>query len=160
MLLFHTRYPLSCLLGFDPKTIDHDVLVVHGANGGIAGNDVKILSYTDRVINVNGINNHHQLTDIRIGSVAAWTLSQRGPVILIMHQYAVYQTNGTIHSCVQLEHFKNIVDDHSIKARGLQRITTHDGYVFPDRLILSMVYHTSRCVSRPIRKWILSHMSS
>ena len=133
-----------------PKTLDHDTgilrdtvivtkhqstsargaLVDRGANGGIAGNDVKILSYTDRVINVTGIDNH-QLTDIRIGTVAAHTVSQRGPVIIIMHQYAVYQTNRTIHSCVQLEHFKNIVDDRSIKAGGKQRITTHDGYVFP-----------------------------
>ena len=59
-----------------PKSLDHDVtlfrdtvvvtkhqstsdrgaLVDRGANGGIAGNDVKILSYTDRVINVTVFN--------------------------------------------------------------------------------------------------------
>ena len=112
------------------STAERGALVDRGANGGIAGNDVKILSYTDRVINMTGIDNH-QLTDIRIGTVAAHAVSQRGPVILIMHQYAVYQQNRTIHSCVQLEHFKNIVDDRSLKAGGKQRITTHDGYVFP-----------------------------
>ena len=71
-------------------TAERGALVDRGANGGIAGNDAKILSYTDRVINVTGIDNH-QLTDIRIGTVAAHAVSQRGPVILIMHQFAVYQ---------------------------------------------------------------------
>ena len=114
-------------------------LVDRGANGGIAGNDVKIVSKTGRKINVTGINNH-QLNDIPIGTVAGHAVSQRGECIVIMHQYAIHQTNRSIHSCVQLEHFGNIVDDRSLKAGGLQRVTTLDGYVFPLDIIEGLPY--------------------
>ena len=121
-------------------------LVDRGANGGIAGNDVKIVSKTGRTINVTGINNH-QLTNIPIGTVAAHAVSQRGECILIMHQYAIHQTNRSIHSCVQLEHFNNTVDDRSLKAGGLQRITTLDGYVFPLDIIEGLPYIKMRIPS-------------
>jgi hypothetical protein len=46
---------------------------------------------------VFGIDNH-QLTGIKIATVAAYAESQCGPVILVMHQYAVHQANRTIHT--------------------------------------------------------------
>jgi hypothetical protein len=70
------------------------------------------------------------LTKIKIGTIGSYADSQRGPVILIMHQYAIYQQNQTIHSSVQQECFKSVVDDRSIKADGMQRITTNKGYIF------------------------------
>ena len=121
-------------------------LVDRGANGGIAGNDVKIISKTGRTINVTGINNH-QLSNVPIGTVAAHAVSQRGECIIIMHQYAIHQTNRSIHSCVQLEHFKNQVEDRSLKAGGLQRITTLDGYVFPLDIIEGLPYLKMRIPS-------------
>ena len=114
-------------------------LIDRGANGGIAGDDVKVISYTDRLVDVTGIDNH-QITSIRIGTVGAVAESQRGSVIVIMHQYALHQRNRTIHSCVQLEHFKNQVDDRSLKAGGMQRVTTNDGYVFPLDIIDGLPY--------------------
>jgi Reverse transcriptase (RNA-dependent DNA polymerase) len=114
-------------------------LIDRGANGGIAGNDVRIISTSDRTVDVTGIDNH-QLTSIKIGTVGSFAESQRGPVIIIMHQYAIYQSHRSIHSCVQLEHFKNRVDDRSLKAGGLQRITTNDGYVFPLDIIHGLPY--------------------
>ena len=111
------------------KTSD-GALIDRGANGGIAGNDVRVISTTGCTVNITGIDNH-QLTQIKIGTVGSYAESQRGPVILVMHQYAIFQSHRTIHSCVQLEHFKNQVDDRSLKAGGMQRITTNDGYVFP-----------------------------
>jgi hypothetical protein len=84
-------------------------LIDQGANSGIAGNDVCIISTTGRTVDVTGIDNH-QLCSIKIGTVGAYADTQRGPVILIMHQYAIHQAHRTIHSCVQLEHFKNTVD--------------------------------------------------
>jgi hypothetical protein len=114
-------------------------LVDRGANGGIAGNDCRIISYSDRTVDVTGIANH-QLTSIKIGTVGAYARSQRGPVILIMNQYAIFQEFRTIHSSVQLEHFRNTVDDRSIKAGGNQRITTNDGYVFPLDIIGGLPY--------------------
>jgi hypothetical protein len=114
-------------------------LIDRGANGGIAGNDVRVISTTDRVVDVTGIDNH-LLTSIKIGTVGALAHSQRGPVIIIMHQYALHQQQRTIHSCVQLEYFKNKVDDRSLKAGGLQRLTTIDGCVFPLDIIQGLPY--------------------
>jgi hypothetical protein len=114
-------------------------LIDRGANGGIAGNDVCIISTTGRTIDVTGIG-HHQLCSIKIGTVGAYADTQRGPAILIMHQYAIHQVHRTIHSCVQLEHFKNTVDDKSIKASGGQRLTTPDGYVIPIDIIGGLPY--------------------
>jgi hypothetical protein len=114
-------------------------LIDQGANGGIAGNDVRIISTTGRTVNVTGIDNH-QLCSIKIGTVGACADTQCGPAILIMYQYAIHQAHRTIHSCVQLEHFKNTVDDKSIKASGGQRLTTPDGYVIPIDIIGGLPY--------------------
>jgi hypothetical protein len=114
-------------------------LIDHGTNGGIAGNDVRVISTTDRVVDVTSIDNH-QLTSIKVRSVGALAHSQRRPVIIIMHQYALHQQQRTIHSCAQLEYFKNKVDDRSLKAGGLQRLTTVDGYVFPLDIIQGLPY--------------------
>jgi hypothetical protein len=61
----------------------HGALVDRGANGGIAGSNVRIISTID----------NHQLTKIKIGTVGSYADSHHGPVILIMHQYAIYQQN-------------------------------------------------------------------
>jgi hypothetical protein len=53
-------------------------------------------------------------------------------VIAILHQYVYTGKGKTIHSCGQLEWYKNDVDDKSIKVPGgLQRIQTNDGYAIP-----------------------------
>jgi hypothetical protein len=57
-----------------------------------------------------------------------------------MHQYAIYQQNQAIHSSVQLEHFKSVVDDRSVKAGGMQRITTNEGNIFPLDIIGGLPY--------------------
>jgi hypothetical protein len=130
-------------------------LIDRGANGGIAGDDVCIISTTGRTVDVTGIDSH-QLCSIKIGTVGAYADTQRGPAILIIHQYAIHQAHRTIHFCVQLEHFKNTVDDKSIKASGGQHLTTPDGYVIPIDILVD--YHMSRCVHTPIPNTIRSLM--
>ena len=109
-------------------------LVDCGANGSLAGTDVRVISKTHRSVDVRGIDNH-QLTDIAIGTVGGVVPTQKGPVIAIMHQYALLGKGSSIHSPGQLEWFKNDVNDKSIKIGGLQRITTLDGYVIPLSII-------------------------
>eukprot|EP00980_Cylindrotheca_fusiformis_P021811 scaffold8646_cov116-Cylindrotheca_fusiformis.AAC.1 len=108
-------------------------LVDRGANGGIAGNDVRVIAYhpDHRRVDIRGIDNH-EITSIPIVTAGGLCQTQRGPVIAILHQYAYHPTQGkTIHSSGQLEHYHNDVNDRSIKVGGLQRIKTPDGYVFP-----------------------------
>jgi len=108
-------------------------LVDRGANGGLAGADVRIVEkhISPRLVDISGIDSH-QVTDLPIVTVGGVVPSQRGSVIAILHQYAYLGQGKTIHSSGQLEHFKNDVNDRSLRVPGgLQRITTNDGYVHP-----------------------------
>jgi hypothetical protein len=57
------------------------------ANGGIAGDDVRIINRTGQQVDVQGIDNH-QIVDIPIVTAGAVVKTQRGEVIIVMHQYA------------------------------------------------------------------------
>ena len=105
-------------------------LVDRGANGGLAGSDVRIITKTDRTIDVNGIDNH-QVSNLPIVTAGGVATSQLGEVIVILNQYAGIPEGRTIHSSVQLEHFANMVDTKPQKVRGgKQSIETPDGYKF------------------------------
>jgi hypothetical protein len=106
-------------------------LVDRGANGGVAGNDVRVIFKTNRTVDIRGIDNH-QVTNIPIGTVGGVVNSQKGPIIVIMHQYALLGKGTSIHSPCQLEAYHNDVNDRSIHIKGgLQRIQTLDGYTIP-----------------------------
>ena len=109
---------------------DNMSLIDRGANGGIAGNDVRVLFKTNRTVDIRGIDNH-QLTDIGIGTVGGVVDTHKGPVIAIMHQYALIGKGHSIHAPCQIEHFKNLVDDKSKLVSGKQCIKTLDGYALP-----------------------------
>ena len=117
-------------------------LVDRGANGGMAGQDVRIIESSPyRFVNVEGID-RHQITDIPIVTCGAYVVSKnRGPVIAIFHQYAGIQRGPTIHSSGQLEAFENKVNDRSrkIDAEG-QLIVTSDGYEFPLHIRNGLAY--------------------
>jgi hypothetical protein len=82
-------------------------------------------------VEVQGIDNH-RMTNIQIVTAGAVTKTQRGDVILIMHQYAHSPTAKTIHSLAQMEAYKADVNDKSTKVPGgQQRIKTLDGHIIP-----------------------------
>ena len=116
-------------------------LVDRGANGGFAGEDVRVLEYCypNRMADVAGIEDH-TITNLRIGTVAGLIQTQRGPFIGIMHQYAIYGKGKSIHSSPQLEHYGIKVDDQSLKVGGGQRITTLEGYVIPLQFCNGLAY--------------------
>jgi hypothetical protein len=105
-------------------------LVDRGANGGLAGDDVRVVGKIFRSVDIQGIDNH-QVTDIRVGTVGGVVTTQKGPVVAIFHQNALLGKGPSIHSSAQLEHYKNNINDRSIHAGGLQRVKTLDGYVIP-----------------------------
>ena len=105
-------------------------LVDRGANGGVAGTDVRIIHRTSRKVDIVGIDNH-TLNDIYIGTAGGVVETDQGPVILVLNQYALLSKGRTIHSPGQLEWYGNDVTDKSSKIDGLQRIKTHDGYIIP-----------------------------
>jgi len=88
---------------------------------------------------VNGIDGH-TVQDLPICTVAALVRSNKGPIIIIMHQYAYLGKGKTIHSSVQIKYYKNNVDDKSSKVGGKQRIVTLDGYIIPLNIRNGLAY--------------------
>ena len=75
----------------------HGSLVDRGANGGLAGSDVKVLSTSSRKCTVTGIDNH-EIPGLDLGQCAALVQTNCGMVSLIMNEYAYYRRGQSIHS--------------------------------------------------------------
>ena len=108
----------------------HGSLVDRGANGGLAGSDVRILLRSSRKCTVTGIDSH-ELQGLDMVQCAALVETNHGIVNLIMNGYACYGKGHTSHSSGQIEWFKNSVGDRSVQVGGKQRICTIDGYAMP-----------------------------
>ena len=108
----------------------HGSLVDRGANGGLAGSDVRVLSKSSRKCTVTDID-QHQINGLDIVQFAALVCTNHGYVNLIMNECAYYGKGHTIHCSGQIEWQKNQVDDKSVKVGGTQCITTLHGYSFP-----------------------------
>jgi len=122
---FHSTYHV-----FKTKATPIGTLIDRGANGGLAGADVKVLSRTGRKVTISGIDNH-ELVGLDIVSCAAKVKSNKGPIILILNEYAYCGRGTSIHSCNQVEHYKHLVDDRAVPNGGKQLIFLHDGFVLP-----------------------------
>ena len=71
-----------------PKT-ERGALVDRGANGGILGQDARVFHSYLREVDVTGIA-RNSLSGLAIVDAAAKIMSNRGPVIGIMMNYAYY----------------------------------------------------------------------
>ena len=83
----------------------HGSLVDRGANGGLSGSDVRILSRSSRKCTVTGIDSH-ELQGLDVVQCAALVETNHGIVNLIMNECACYGKGHTIHSSGQIEWFK------------------------------------------------------
>jgi hypothetical protein len=104
-----------------------------GANGGIVGRDMKLMSYnTDRQRVNFGIVGDHQMIGKRLGTFCAVIKTQLGCVLGIFHQYAhVPEQTKSIHSRCQFQAYGNLVGDTATIYGRPQRIDTSDGYQLP-----------------------------
>ena len=91
------------------KPAQHGSLDDRGANGGLAGSDVSILSKSPRKCTVTGID-QHQLHGLDIVQWAALVKTNHGYVNLILNEYAYYGKGHTINSSGQIE---STLDGHS-----------------------------------------------
>ena len=108
----------------------HGSLVDRGANGGLAGSDVRILSTSSSKCTITGIDNH-EIPGLDLVQCAALVQTNHGIVNLIMNEYAYYGKGHSIHSSGQIEWYTNTVDDKSVQVGGRQRIVTIYGYSMP-----------------------------
>ena len=72
----------------------HGSLVDRGANGGLAGSDVRILSRSSRKCTVTGIDSH-ELQGLDVVQCAALVETNHGIVNLIMNKYMLAMERGT-----------------------------------------------------------------
>ena len=105
----------------------HGSLVDRGANGGLAGSDVRMLSTSSRKCTVTGIDNH-EISGLDLVQCAALVKTNHGLVNPIMNEYPYYGRGHSIHSSGQIEWYSNTVDNKSVQVGGQQRIVTIDGY--------------------------------
>jgi hypothetical protein len=112
--------------------IGWNALIDRGANGTIAGTDMRVIDRTERTIDLCGLDDHtvRNLTIVKAGGVVK---TSTGEVVVIMHHCAdMTNDSRTIVSVPQLEAFGCIVDDKSKKFSGhTPSITTPCGYVIP-----------------------------
>ena len=86
-------------------------LVDSGCNGGMAGENALILNVAEnRSVDITGIENN-VIKGIPIVQAAELFQSDKGPIILIMNEYAGHGKGQTIHSAVQLRDFGVLLDD-------------------------------------------------
>ena len=117
-------------------------LVDHGANGGLAGSDMRVIHRTYRKINIQGIDNH-EVTGLDVVTAATLLNTSQGKIIGLFNKYAHLGKGSSIHSSGQLEWFKTNVDEKSVKVGGTQLITTLDGYSVPLLIKDGLAYATS-----------------
>ena len=117
-------------------------LVDHGANGGLAGSDMRFIHRSYRKINIQGIDNH-EVTGLDVVAAATLLNTSQGKVIGIFNESAYLGKRSSIHSSGQLEWFKTNVDEKSVKVGGTQLITTLDGYSVPSLIKDGLAYATS-----------------
>ena len=107
-------------------------LIDRGANGCIAGRDMKVIEKTEKTIDLSGIDDHtvRNLTIVTAGGVARTPL---GEILLIVHQAAdMTRESKTILSAGQLEAFGCKIDDHSPTfTKRTPCLTTVEGYQVP-----------------------------
>ena len=119
-------------------------LIDRGANGGLAGADMRIIHTTPRQINIVGIDDH-ELTDLNVDTAAALLDTKKGPIIGVFHEYAHLGKGRSIHAPGQMEWFNCQVDDKSKLVGGAQSIQTSEGYVIPLSVVSGLVYmHSMR----------------
>jgi hypothetical protein len=92
--LAQTHYPVSF---HDSLTVKNLSLIDQGENGGVAGEDMRVIFCTNRSVDIKGIDNHH-VNIIGTGTVGGVVNTQKCPVIAIMHQYALLGKGASIHS--------------------------------------------------------------
>ena len=117
-------------------------LVDHGANGGLAGSDMRGIHRTYRKIKIQDIDNH-EVTGLDVVTAATLLNTPQGKVIGIFNEYAYLWKGSSIHSSGQLEWLQTNVDETSVKVGGTQHINTLDAYSVPLLIKDGLAYATS-----------------
>ena len=111
-----------------------------GVNDGVSGSDARVIeTRPDHKVDIRGVDNH-EITAMPLVTAGGVTSTITGKVIVIVNQHAHHGKNKTIHSSPQIEHYKNIADDRSIKVGSAQHITTLDKHEIHTSILGALPY--------------------
>ena len=112
------------------NSVSTNSLLNRGANECIAGADTPIIfKNKHHKVDFQGIN-FHQMVGLSIGTAEAIVNTTDG-IIAFLNQYTYTCRVTFIHLSEQVKSYKSIVDDHSMKVSGKQRIITSEQYIIP-----------------------------
>ena len=66
------------------SSVKWEALIDRGANGCIAGRDMRVIEKTDRTIDLSGLDDH-TVRNLNIVSVGAVVRTQLGEIIIVLH---------------------------------------------------------------------------
>ena len=131
---------------FDGKTLrksrsSWSALIDRGANGCIAGRDMRVIEKTGATIDLCGIDDH-MLRDLPIVTAGGVVRTQKGEVIVVFHQVAdMTRESKTILSCGQMEHFGCTVNEKPMRvSNSTPYIQTVEGYQIPITIRRGLAY--------------------
>ena len=84
-----------------------------------------IETHLDYKVYIRGID-EHQISAISLVTSGGVTITITGEVTVIMYQHECHGKNKNIHYSPQIDHYKNIIDDRSIKVGDGKHIATLD----------------------------------
>ena len=106
-------------------------LIDRGANGSIAGGNMRVITWLDASVDLSGIDNH-TLRNLRMVVAAGVARSNKGNVLLVAHHMAYMPDGRTILSPGQLEHRGCKIEDRSKKVTGKHPyLETPTGFIVP-----------------------------
>jgi hypothetical protein len=85
-------------------------LVNRGVNGGICGEDIRVLEGSEQFVAVFGLAGH-KISQLRIVTAQALVSTHIGDAIATFHQMALLGKGKSILSCLQMEAFGTDIND-------------------------------------------------
>ena len=115
-------------------------LVDRGANGGIAGSNMKLVRWSGGTVDIHGIDNH-RVSATRLGTFAAVIRTHLGERIGVWHQMASMPFGKTILSPIQMEFHRVSVNEKTPHVTGrTPALVTPDGYITPMEIYDGLAY--------------------
>ena len=115
-------------------------LVDRGANGGIAGPEMRHIAWAGRAVDLSGIDDH-TLQSVQVGTFGALVRTHLGERILIWHQMAHMPDGSTILSAGQMEARGTTVNEKSPKTTGrTPHFISSSGYIVPMAIRAALPY--------------------
>ena len=106
-----TTYSCACTYSINQhESKASGALIDGGANGGMSGSDMRLVSETYQTADITGIG-EKSINNLPVCTMAALITTNKGPIIGIFNQYANYGKGLTVHSVNQLKQFGILIDD-------------------------------------------------